>query len=75
MSTPKFDALQFNVGCGCGCDDQTGTAQFCEIDRGNGSGLIIKIGRDDVIRVTEFSGGEKVRDGEQMTTDQVEALL
>lgn len=74
MDTPKFNALKFTFGCGCGCDDPTGTAAFCEVARPDG-GLIVKLGRDDKIRVSEFVAGNKVRDDEMMTADQVESLL
>lgn len=74
MDTPKFNALNFTFGCGCGCDEPAGTAAFCEVSK-PGGGLIIKLGRDDKIRVSEFVDGKKVRDDEQMTADQVESLL
>lgn len=71
-NTPKFDAITWTVGCGCG---DTPTKAFAEIVKGAG-GLLIRIAHDDTINVTQYGAdGSKVRDSEPMTPEQVEALL
>lgn len=68
----KFDSLKWTTACGCG---DTPTKAFCEVDQGGGSGFIIKQGSDDQYRVTQYAGGQMVRDGEVMAVEQIEALL
>jgi hypothetical protein len=69
----KFDALPWVSGCGsCG---GSGFKFFCEVKKGAADGLLIKIGHDDVITVSEWKSGAQTRDAEVMTKAQVELLL
>lgn len=70
--TPKFDALQWTYGCGCG---NSPTKAFSEVDKGAGAGLLIRHGNDDVFRVTQYMGGARVLDAAEMTPEQIESLL
>ena len=72
-ATPKFDAIQWTAGCGsCG---GTGFKFVAEIAKGGGDGLLIKIGHDDAITVSEWVGGVRTRDSEPMTQEQIEPLI
>lgn len=71
--TPKFNALVWTTGCGCG---DSPTKAVCEVvQSGAGNGLLLRHGNDDVILVTQYSGGVKVVDAQPMTAEEVETLL